>query len=76
VHVGDPFAGELATAGLAHFRLYERPPGRSMYGYTYTHEDPVNLMAGCRQYHDACVMFNNPSMLADAKRLRVLMGAA
>ncbi len=73
VHAVDPFDKEPATYGLAYFRLHGSPPGKAMYRYTYTDEDIARLMAICREYDDAYVMFNNLSMHPDAVRFRGLV---
>lgn len=71
VHAVDPFEKEPATYGLAYFRLHGSPPGKSMYRYTYTDADLSRLRAICLEYDDACVMFDNLSMHADAIRFRL-----
>jgi uncharacterized protein YecE (DUF72 family) len=70
VHAVDPFAQEPATYGLAYFRLHGRPPGPTMFRYTYTDVDLTTLRAVCEEYDDAYVMFNNETMHADASRFR------
>jgi len=70
VHAVDPFAREPATYGLAYFRLHGRPPGPTMYRYTYTDADLATLRSVCEEYDDAYVMFNNVTMHADARRFR------
>ena len=76
VHSVDPFASEPATSGLAYFRLHGSPPGPRNYNYTYTDADLERLLAICREYDDAFVLFNNVTLHADAVRFRRLVGAA
>lgn len=76
VHAVDPFAAEPATYGLAYFRLHGKPPGRSMYRYTYTAGDLATLRATCEEYDDAYAMFNNVTMHDDARRFRDVLAAA
>lgn len=73
VHAVDPFAKEPATYGLAYFRLHGRPPGSTMYRYTFTDGDLAKLKATCDEYDDAYVMFNNLTMHEDARRFRALL---
>ncbi len=72
VHAVDPFAAEPATYGLAYFRLHGKPPGSSLYRYTYTDADLARLRTTCGEYDDAFVLFNNVTMHADAHRFRSL----
>ncbi len=74
VHGVDPFATEPVTGGLAYFRLHGSPPGPRPYEYTYTDEDLERLVATCREYDDAFVLFNNVTMHADALRFRRKLG--
>src|SRR5712691_4867163 len=68
VHAVDPFDREPATYGLAYFRLHGRPPGGTVYRYTYTDADLARLRTIALEYDDAFAMFNNETMHADALR--------
>ena len=76
VHCVDPFAGEPATSGLAYFRLHGSPPGPRNYDYTYSDADLDRLFATCREYDDACVLFNNVTKHMDAVRFLEKIAAA
>lgn len=74
VHGVDPFTGPTAAGGIAYFRLH----GRGGYRYRYTDEDLRWLLERCRSELNrgrsrVCVLFNNMSMLADARRFRALV---
>jgi len=75
VHCVDPFAAEPVTAGLAYFRLHGTPPGPRTYDYTYTDPDLERLLATCREYDDAFVLFNNVSAHSDALRFSAMLGS-
>jgi uncharacterized protein YecE (DUF72 family) len=69
VHGVDPFQQAPATAGLGYFRLH----GKAGYRYRYSDDDLARLLelAGWRP---ACyVLFNNISMLEDARRFQALV---
>ncbi len=64
VHCVDPFEAEPVTAGLRYFRLH----GIGGYRYRYTDAD-LDRLAGLAGGDEAAyVMFNNASMLEDARR--------
>ncbi len=65
---GDPFAQTLPEGGLGYFRLH----GRSGYRYRYTDADLAELLSLARQHSSCYVLFNNLSMLEDARRFRAL----
>jgi uncharacterized protein YecE (DUF72 family) len=69
VHGVDPFQHAPRTADLGYFRLH----GRTGYRYRYTDEDLARLLelAGSRQ--PCYVLFNNISMLDDARRFEELV---
>lgn len=73
-HGVDPFTGPTLGGRIAYFRLH----GRTGYRYRYTDDDLAALLGRCRQELDAgrrpvYVMFNNVSMLDDARRFRALV---
>jgi uncharacterized protein YecE (DUF72 family) len=63
-HAVDPFKQKPATPGPAYFRLH----GVTGYRYKFTEHDFANLV-GLARVHNLCyIMFNNISMLEDARR--------
>ncbi len=73
-HGVDPFTGPTLGGAVAYFRLH----GRGGYRYRYNDRDLEALFARCQAELDAgrrpvYVMFNNASMLDDARRLRALV---
>ncbi len=68
VHGGDPFAQTLPERGLGYLRLH----GRSGFRYHYTDGDLADLLTLARQHSPCYVLFNNISMLEDARRFRAL----
>jgi uncharacterized protein YecE (DUF72 family) len=71
VHGVDPFHQNPVAGPFGYFRLH----GRAGYRYRYSDQDLEQLreMAG---KHDLCyVLFNNISMLEDARRFQRLVGA-
>lgn len=62
IHCVDPFQGLPVTSGTAYFRLH----GIGGYRYRYTTSDLRRLLAWCRDYERAHVLFNNVSMWEDA----------
>ncbi|HXF50650.1 MAG TPA: DUF72 domain-containing protein [Dehalococcoidia bacterium] len=74
VHGVDPFAGPTLGGDVAYFRLH----GRGGHRYRYTDEDLRELLGRCQRELAAgrrpvYVMFNNVSMLDDARRFRALV---
>ncbi len=74
VHCVDPFAAEEAPGPLAYYRLH----GIGGYRYRYTDADLARLRDRCRAALDrgareVWTMFNNVSMLEDARRFRALL---
>lgn len=73
-HGVDPFTGPALGGRVAYFRLH----GRGGYRYRYTDEDIETLLARCRAElasgrRPVYVMFNNVSMLDDARRFLALL---
>ena len=68
VQGGDPFAQTLPERGLGYFRLH----GRSGYRYRFSDADLAELLSLARQHTPCYVLFNNVSMLEDARRFRAL----
>jgi uncharacterized protein YecE (DUF72 family) len=68
VHAVDPFVSEAATKGPGYLRLH----GRGGYRYRYTDQDLVQLLEIARRYRPCYVLFNNTSMLEDARRFAKL----
>ncbi|MBZ5513697.1 MAG: DUF72 domain-containing protein [Acidobacteriia bacterium] len=68
VHGVDPFEQPPATPGLGYFRLH----GKAGYRYRYSDED-LHRLAELTGGHNPCyVLFNNLSMLEDARRFACL----
>lgn len=65
VHCVDPFKAEPLTPGLRYFRLH----GIGGYRYRFTDDDLEKLSGLAGGDEAAYVMFNNASMLEDARRL-------
>ena len=68
VHAVDPFQQEPVTAGLGYFRLH----GRTGYRYRYTDDDLKRLLELAPSRLACYVLFNNISMLEDARRFQQL----
>ncbi len=68
VHGGDPFAQTLPERGVGYFRLH----GLSGYRYRYTDGDLADLLKRAWKHSLCYVLFNNLSMLEDARRFRAL----
>jgi len=68
VHAVDPFAQEPATGKPGYFRLH----GRGGYRYRYTDQDLGQLLDIARRCRPCYVLFNNISMLEDARRFAKL----
>ncbi|MBU7014581.1 MAG: DUF72 domain-containing protein [Theionarchaea archaeon] len=66
----DPFRRK-STTEQKYFRLHGSPPGEKMYSYTYTDEDLEELKSSCSG--NAYVLFNNISMVTDARRFHALI---
>jgi uncharacterized protein YecE (DUF72 family) len=64
VHAVDPFLRQPATSGLGYFRLH----GRTGYRYRFTDSDLEELLDTARAHTPCYVLFNNVSMLDDARR--------
>ena len=76
VHCVDPFAGEEVPGPAAYYRLH----GIGGYRSRYADRDLVALRDRCRAAldrgaEDVWAMFNNATMLEDARRFRLLLGA-
>jgi uncharacterized protein YecE (DUF72 family) len=76
VHCVDPLSGRETHGAFAYWRLH----GIGGYGYRYTEQDLRTLLGRCREALEAgrspvYVLFNNVSMLEDARRFRALLGA-
>ncbi len=74
VHCVDPFAADSTYGEIAYFRLH----GRDGYRYRYTDADLRELARTCRAAQDSgrrgvYVLFNNASMLDDARRFQRLL---
>jgi len=65
VHGVDPLQQLPATRGLGYFRLH----GQTGYRYRYHDEDLARLREIAKPFSPCYILFNNLSMLADAKRL-------
>ncbi len=70
MHGVDPFQQEPVTQGLGYFRLH----GRTAYRYRYTEDDLEQLLKLARTRNPCYVLFNNISMLEDARRFHELAG--
>lgn len=68
VQAVDPLQQIPATAGLGYFRLH----GKTGYRYRYTDDDLKRLLELVRSLPACYVLFNNISMLADARRFQEL----
>jgi len=64
VHGVDPFQQEPVTTGLGYFRLH----GRTGYRYRFTNKDLDRLVEMAQLRTPCYVLFNNISMLEDARR--------
>jgi len=72
VHGVDPFQQAPTTAGLGYFRLH----GRTSYRYRYTSADFEQLVEMAQRRVPCYLLFNNMSMLEDAKRFQRLVAQA
>lgn len=72
VHVTDPFHREPVSGGPWYLRLHGRPAGERNYAYTYTDEDLEELLGVCEGVGEVHVLFNNRTMMQDARRFREL----
>lgn len=72
VHAVDPFQQLPATAGEGYFRLH----GRTGYRYRYTDSDFLGLLDVVRGHEPCFVLYNNISMLEDARRFLKLVSKA
>lgn len=68
LHGVDPYQQPTTTAGLGYFRLH----GRTGYRYRYTDDDLAHLLEWARAFLRCYVLFNNLSMLEDARRFQQL----
>ncbi len=68
----DPFKRLPLTSDKAYFRLHGAPPGKKMYNYTYTEDDLSQLAMVCRKFKEGFCMFNNITMVDDARRFKRL----
>jgi len=69
VHAVDPFERLPVTTGMGYFRLH----GRTGYRYKYTEADLQALLDIARGFQPCYVLFNNISMLEDARRFMELV---
>jgi uncharacterized protein YecE (DUF72 family) len=69
VHGVDPFRQAPRTASLGYFRLH----GKTGYRYRYTDEDLARLLELAGLHLSCYVLFNNISMLDDARRFQELV---
>lgn len=77
VHCTDPFKLSPAwTKPFAYFRLHGAPPGTRMYRYTYTDADLLELRKkiAAIQAPLVYVLFNNDTMIPDARRFLAQIG--
>ena len=72
VHAVDPFQRLPVTSGMGYFRLH----GRAGYRYKYTAADRESLLNIAREHKPCYVLFNNISMLEDARRFLDLVSKA
>jgi uncharacterized protein YecE (DUF72 family) len=72
VHAVDPFEQLPVTSGEGYFRLH----GRTGYRYRYTDSDLEDLLYIARRREPCYVLFNNISMLEDARRFLRLVRKA
>lgn len=77
IHCVDPLVGESQAVEVAYYRLH----GLGGYRYQYTDEDLGRLLSACRSAlasgrRAAYVLFNNVSMLEDARRFQALVSAS
>jgi len=71
-HCVDPFVSECVTQGLRYYRLH----GIGGYGHRYSDQELVHLSGYRRRRGQSYFMFNNISMLQDAKRFQELLSAS
>jgi uncharacterized protein YecE (DUF72 family) len=71
VHGVDPFHQSPVAGPFGYFRLH----GRTGYRYRYSEEDLKQLREMAEKYVSCYVLFNNISMLEDARRFRRLAGS-
>lgn len=64
IHGVDPFEQRACTPGLGYFRLH----GKGGYRYRYSDEDLRRLLDLAEAHHPCYILFNNLSMLEDARR--------
>ena len=69
IHAVDPFQQQPVTPGMGYLRLH----GRTGYRYRYSDEDMESLSEMARGYLPCYVLFNNISMLEDARRFLKLV---
>jgi uncharacterized protein YecE (DUF72 family) len=72
-HCSDPFVAEIVHAmSIAYFRLHGTPPGKKMYYYDYTEQDPKKLSEKCKIFgeKDVYCLFNNVQMYKNALTLQ------
>ena len=69
-HGVDPFVQEPVTTEPGYFRLH----GRAGYRYQHTDQDLAELLNKARARTPCYVLFNNISMLEDARRFQQLIG--
>jgi uncharacterized protein YecE (DUF72 family) len=69
VHAVDPFQQQPATRGFGYFRLH----GRSGYRYRFSDADLDQLLNVTKSHTPCYILFNNISMLEDARRFQQLV---
>jgi uncharacterized protein YecE (DUF72 family) len=72
LHAVDPFLQLPLTSGEGYFRLH----GRTGYRYRYTDSDLRSLLDMVRRHEPCYVLYNNISMLEDARRFLKLVSEA
>ncbi|MGH8729331.1 MAG: DUF72 domain-containing protein [Burkholderiales bacterium] len=70
LHVVDPFKAKPVTAKINYYRLH----GIGGYRYRYTDSDLSTLLSTC--YGTTYCLFNNVSMIEDARRFLALIRSA
>ncbi len=73
IHCVDPFKERALCGEVIYFRLHGKPPGRTMYRYTYTDDDLQRLVAWIDESKPTYILFNNTNMWRDALRFMDLL---
>jgi len=72
VHGVDPFQQKATAGSFGYFRLH----GRTGYRYRYSEQELEQLLVMAKKHASCYVLFNNISMLEDARRFQRLAGSA